>query len=316
MLANLAIVVACVIIGVAIVLGFMTLAQMRRYRIEEEKNLSFALDAAGMRLSKNHIKEPNSLDVKVSEAGLEMSGAAFYLSLLAAGAAIGIFIDLMIIAANISTTTNLGLLISIPPLGALLAFIFGELFLTMKRKNRMKNLDKQLARALPQIAENLRAGISLEKSLKSVSINAPDPLASELRRVSAEAAFSSDMPEAFRQFAQRTGSNDVLMLATAIKINQARGGNLSNTISSIAKTLDMRQEMRRYCTNAMAATKTTAWLLVGMSILIMLMTAGLNFEQFFEFFSQPVGWLVLGGCALLEALGVFLIYKIGYVEVD
>lgn len=316
MIANIAIVVSCIIVIVALILGFMTLAQMRAYKIEEEKNLAFALDAAGGRLAKSHIKDPSPTDLKIAEAGLEMSASTFYFGLLAGGVVLGIFIDLMILAGSMTTGVSIGLLIAIPPLAGLLAFIGGEMWLMMKRKSRMKNLDKQLARALPQIAENLRAGIALEKALKSVSINAPDPLASELRRVSAEAAFSSNMPEAFKQFAQRTGSNDVLMLATAIKINQARGGNLSNTISSIAKTLDTRQEMRRYCTNAMAATKTTAWLLVGMSVLITLMTAGLNFEQFFEFFSTPTGLLVILSCVILEALGVFLIYKIGYVEVD
>lgn len=299
---------AIILIGVAllvaaIAIGTMTVLELRTERASGRLAQAAAARDVGKRAKRRSGEMPWA-DRHVAEAGIDVTGRAWFGGLAAACAACALIVH--------------GVLAAVPvTLMAVLAVIaVSELFLRFRRRARARSFEEQLARALPQIAQNLRAGVTPERAVRSVADNSPEPLATELRRVSAEASITADLATAFDALAQRTGSKDVLMVATAVRIVKTQGGSLSDILESVAETVESRQEMVRYAASQTASTKATA-------VVLIVMTAGLAIIQgfmqdgFLEFYRDNwVGWVILGAVAFLEVAGYAAICKISDVKVD
>ena len=297
------ILIGVVLLVAAISIGVMTVLELRTERASGRLAAAAAARDVGRRAKRRSTEMPWA-DRHVSEAGIGVSGRTWF-------GGVAIACALVALIAH-------GVLAAVPvTLMAVLAVIaVSELFLRFRRRARARSFEEQLARALPQIAQNLRAGTTPERAVKSVADNSPEPLASELRRVSAEASMTADLATAFDALAQRTGSKDVLMVATAVRIVKTQGGSLSDILESVAETVEARQEMVRYAASQTASTKATA-------IVLIVMTAGLAIAQgfmqdgFLEFYRDSwVGWAVLGAAAFLEVAGYAAICKISDVKVD
>ena len=103
---------------------------------------------------------------RLAEAGIEVDGTIWIILLVllaGAGALIG-FMALGLIGIGF----------------ALIGPLIAELWVRSRGKSRKARFDEQLARSLPMVAENMRAGSSIERALRSVGENSDDPLKSEL----------------------------------------------------------------------------------------------------------------------------------------
>ena len=99
---------------------------------------------------------------RLAEAGIEVDGKTWILLLVllaGAGALIG-FMALGLIGIGF----------------ALIGPLLAELWVRSRGKSRKARFDEQLARSLPMVAENMRAGSSIERALRSVGENSDEPL--------------------------------------------------------------------------------------------------------------------------------------------
>lgn len=292
-----------VLLTAAIAIGAMTVLDLRTERASGRLAAAAAARDVGKRAKRRSGEMPWA-DRHVAEAGLEVTGRTWFSGVGAAAAAAALIAHGIIGALPVTL------------LAVLAAIAASELFLRMRRRARARSFDEQLARALPQIAQNLRAGVTPERAVRSVADNSPEPLATELRRVSAEASITADLATAFDELAQRTGSKDVLMVATAVRIVKTQGGSLSDILESVAETVEARQEMVRYAASQTAATKATAVVLIVMTVLLAV-AQGFMQDGFLEFYRDNwLGWAVIAAVAFLELAGYAAICKISDVKVD
>lgn len=292
-----------VLIAAAIALGTLTTLDMRTERARGGLAAATAAKDASKRKARRAGSRPWA-ERHVAGSGLDVTGGQW----LAAVAAL----------AGAAALVAHGLLGAWPvtALAALTAVIAAEAFLSVRKRSRTRAFDGQLARALPQIAQNLRAGISPERAVKAVAEDSPEPLAGELRRVSAEASITADLAGAFDALAARTGSKDVMLIATAVRIVKTQGGSLAEILENVAGVLESRQEMVRYAAAQTASTRATAILLVVMTVLLAI-GQGFMQEGYIEFYRDRFeGWVVVGAAAALELIGYLAICKISDIKVD
>lgn len=160
-------------------------------------------------------KAPTPLP-RLAEAGIEVNGKTwiFLLVLLAgAGGLIG-FMALGLIGIGF----------------ALIGPLIAELWVRSRGKSRKARFDEQLARSLPMVAENMRAGSSIERALRSVGENSDDPLKSELLACAGAMQIDGDIVAALDDMAKRTGSKDLVLLQAAVASHK---GGVSNRITGI-----------------------------------------------------------------------------------
>ena len=81
----------------------------------------------------------------------------------------------------------------------------------------------------------------------------------------------------------------------AIRIQRQVGGNLAELLDTVAATMREREYMRRQVAALAAEGKLSAWVLGGLPPVFMLYLLLTNRDYVMPLFTDPMGWLMLGG---------------------
>ena len=254
------------------------------------------------------LKASKSLDSRISER-LEGAGNPFKPSewLLLH---VGIFI----------VSGLLGLLLSGGNLVLGIIFLFlgaagPWMYLGFKRKRRRKAFEKLLPETLQLISGSLAAGLSLAQSIDTIVREGREPISTEFRRVIAETRLGITLDDALQGVSDRFESKDFAWVVMAIRIQRQVGGNLAELLDTVAATMREREYMRRQVAALAAEGKLSAWVLGGLPPMFMLYLFLTKRDYVMPMFTEPLGWLMLGGAATLLSVGVFWMSRLIKVEV-
>jgi tight adherence protein B len=189
------------------------------------------------------------------------------------------------------------------------------MYLGFKRNRRRKKFESLLPETLQLISGSLAAGLSLAQSIDTVVKEGQDPVASEFKRVLVETRLGISLDDALEGVAERFESKDFAWVVMAIRIQRQVGGNLAELLDSVAGTMREREYMRRQVAALAAEGKLSAWVLGLLPPLFMVYLFLTKRDYVMPMFSDPVGWLMLGGAALLLSVGAFWMSRLVKVEV-
>jgi tight adherence protein B len=182
-------------------------------------------------------------------------------------------------------------------------------------QRRLKRLERQLPDALTLLAGSLRAGSSFSLALEHLIEEQPAPLSQEFELYLREQRLGVDGDVALQRMAQRIPLPDFQMVVAGMRISRETGGNLANVLESLADTLRRKAVMEGKIAALTAQGKMQG---VVMSLLPVMLAGVLFFmepEAMSLLFTTTIGWLVIGGCVMLETLGYFAIRKITNIDV-
>jgi tight adherence protein B len=189
------------------------------------------------------------------------------------------------------------------------------MYLGFKRNRRKKKFESSLADTLQLISGSLSAGLSLAQSIDTVVKEGQEPIAGEFKRVLVETRLGIDLDEALQGVADRFESQDFAWIVMAIRIQRQVGGNLAELLETVAATIREREYMRRQVSALAAEGKLSAWVLGGLPPAFMLYLLVAKRDYVMPMFTEPIGWMMLGGAALLLSTGVFWMSRLVKVEV-
>ena len=176
--------------------------------------------------------------------------------------------------------------------------------------NQVKEFEKQLGDALTIVSNGLRAGHSLPQALVSVTETLPDPVKREFLTASREIKLGTPVTDALRNVAGRMKSKDLLLLITAIEVQQRVGGNLSEIMDTISRTIRDRLKMKRNISSMTAQGKISG-LVVGLLPVISIAVISVASPGYTDpLFQTTVGKIILAVCAVMEVIGYYFISKI------
>jgi tight adherence protein B len=194
-------------------------------------------------------------------------------------------------------------------------FQLPHFWLNYRRNGRAKRLQAQLPDALTYIANSLKAGFGLMQSLDMASDQLQHPVATELAQTVHETNIGSSMEEAFIGLSERNEDYDLDIVVTAILVQRSTGGNLAEILDTVAHTMRERVRIRGEIATLTAQQKLTgiviALLPVGVGGMFFLVSP----EYISSLFTDPLGRVMLGIAAVLEAIGVLVISRILDIEV-
>jgi len=188
-------------------------------------------------------------------------------------------------------------------------------WLSIRRSRRRKAFSSSLPDTLQLMSGSLAAGLSLAQSVDTIVREGVEPISSEFKRVLIEARLGVALEDALESVADRFDSKDFAWVVMAIKIQRQVGGNLAELLETVAATMREREYMRRQVAALSAEGKLSAWVLGGLPPLFMLYLLLTNRDYVMVLFTDPIGWLMLGGACLLLTLGVFWMSRLVKVEV-
>jgi tight adherence protein B len=193
--------------------------------------------------------------------------------------------------------------------GAILG-VLPSAYIFWRRSHRVAVFSSALPEAIDMMARALRAGHSMAAAIEIVSLDAPDPVASEFGEVFRQQNFGMPLREALMQMLEKVPSQDLRVLVTAIIVQRDTGGNLIELLDRAAFLIRDRIRLRGEIRTHTAQGRLTGWVLCALPVAMLVLINIVNPGYSSILFSDPLGRkLVYGGIASLAA-GSFAINRI------
>lgn len=234
------------------------------------------------------------LKPKVAQWGL--SGLPFFGSLPSDIRRAGMTIrPAVVLGFGLVSTLTIGLALSSrinPAVAVAVAAVIGIgapiLIIRNRRNARMKKLTVQLPDALDLMARGLKVGHPLNATITTVARDMVDPVATEFGIIVDQISYGDDLVNAFRDFADRTGLEDVTYLATSVAIQNGTGGDLSRILMSMSKVIRARITMRKRILAISSEGRMTATFMSLLPIFIFCSTSLTSPSYYFAVSDDPL----------------------------
>lgn len=198
---------------------------------------------------------------------------------------------------------------------ALAALMAPSMLLRALAARVTERFSEEFAASLPQIAANMRSGLTPERAMSAVARHASEPLRGELSRVVRELSFGSSLDRSLYAMAARTESKDVKLIATAVELQRETGGNLADVFETVADKIQSRLKLRRHIKSITSPARMSRWILAALPWVVMFTTL-FSAEGAAEFWRSAAGIVVICITIVLEIVGVWLMSRICDMKLD
>lgn len=184
-------------------------------------------------------------------------------------------------------------------------------FLSIKfvgSKRRAKMLE-QLPSFINQVTRRLSAGISVENAFADSVETLERPLGTVMRRVVRRVHLGYDLHQAFSREAGVTKLHEFNVIATALRINEQYGGSIRSILDDIVGILRMDEAGKRELAAMTGETRFTATVLALLPPGIAVYMFSINPDMMLEVWSQSSGKSLFIISAVMEILGVFVLWR-------
>ena len=296
----------------ALVLGVFFLVRRRGERrlAEWERRFKGGAEESGLLLRPSQRQPPQGWAARF-DRGFErlMEGTGFELN---GGQALGLAVLLGVSLGAVLYLWRERLPLALAGLALGVLVPLGIFWLMSGRRRRQ--LQNQLPDALYLIARSLRAGLSLEQSIRMVGEEGVRPLADEFKRCSASLALSPSLPASLQLMASRLRLVDFNAFVSTVTFHQSTGGNLPLLLDRLAAGARDRNQFRGQFFAATAQGRVTA-IALGLAVPLLLVGYVLfEPEHVQAFFMDPRGWVALAVAGILQVIGIVWLYRIMSVD--
>lgn len=192
---------------------------------------------------------------------------------------------------------------------ALIAFL-PMLYVKGKKKKRKNKLEGQLIEAIGVLSNALKAGHSFQSAMNNIATDMSAPISEEFGRVFKETQRGMTLEESMNRMVERTDSDDLDMLCTAIIIQRKVGGNLAEVLEKISGTIQSRISLRKEIKTRTASGRMSGFIVGALPFLLLGMMAVLNKDYASQLFTTPEGKMMLAFGLVWECIGFVVIKKI------
>lgn len=184
-----------------------------------------------------------------------------------------------------------------------------------KRKKRFDKFLEQLPDALDLISRALSAGHAFSEALHMVSVEMPDPVATEFRKAYEEQNLGLSVKLALENLTARMPILDLKMCVTAILIQRETGGNLAEILEKVAYTIRERFRILGDLKTLTTSSRMSAWLLCGLPIFVAVMVTVMNPEYMSVLWKDPRGHYLIAAAMFMQVTGMLIVRKILKIKI-
>ncbi|RYF79225.1 MAG: secretion system protein F [Comamonadaceae bacterium] len=198
---------------------------------------------------------------------------------------------------------------------AVAGFVLPGKYFEWQRKRLQATIDGQIPDVLSMMAGAIRAGGSLMGAMDSVGRDGPVPLRHEVDLTLREIRVGIDMDLALDHLADRVRTAEMRMVVAAIKIARESGGNLSESLDNLARSVRDRQNMEKKVLALTAQGRMQALVMSGLPFFMLYMLHKLDPVAMDPMFDTVLGWAVFLGVCIWVNIGFRVIKKIMSIDI-
>lgn len=234
-----------------------------------------------------------------TQSGITGNPIAFAAMFLGAG---------LVVAMAASLLFGFGLLASTLTL-LLVALALPIFVLRSARNRRISRFATQLPDALDMIVRSLRAGHPTSVAIALVAREMPDPLGTEFGLVSDEITFGLSLEQAIRKLSQRVGFEELNLLAVSLSIQAKTGGNLTEILANLSRTMRERYRLRLKIRALSAEGRWSAIIISVFPIIMFGVLMLISPSYYGDVWGNPLITPVFLSFGLWALLGDYIMYR-------
>jgi len=190
-------------------------------------------------------------------------------------------------------------------------------FVVIKRiqKRRTTLLTQQLPDGLHALAATLRSGANMSRGLEQLANWQPAPLSQEIGIVVAEYEFGRSLEEALDSFHARMPLPEIELMNTAIVLSKNVGGNVSDTLETLAITLSEKLAVEGKVESLTSTGRLQGWVAMAIPVVVGAFILKMQPDKAHFFFNDVRGYLTLAIVAVLMILAYVSIQRIVKIDI-
>jgi len=180
---------------------------------------------------------------------------------------------------------------------------------------RIRKIDLQIPQAVATLANSMRAGLTLVQAVTRLSEQAPEPIRSEFKIMANQYGYGADMETVILNAKTRLNLPNFNLFASALILNREMGGDISETLTRISKSLDKLREMRKTVEAHTSEGRTNIKVLLIAPIFMLLMMCVVDSKGVMMLFTTTQGIAMLTVAFALSGTGAYLAQRITRSEI-
>ena len=184
------------------------------------------------------------------------------------------------------------------------------LYITFRRKLRLKSFARQLPHALEMAKSTMEAGHSLPRAFQVVVGEFADPIAGELRTVLEQARLGVPLVRALDDMLTRVPHEDLQLMVSAIKMQSEVGSSLAHIMGRLSEVIRTRQRLHQQI-KALTAQARMGGLVIGLLPVALLLIFSVMQPSFpHMLFHDPQGVNLLKTAVVLDVMALLWIRRL------
>jgi tight adherence protein B len=184
-----------------------------------------------------------------------------------------------------------------------------------KRKRRFDAFLYHLPDSLDLISRALSAGHAFSEALHMVSMEMPEPIATEFRKAYEEQNLGLSIKLALENLTQRIPLLDLRLCVTAILIQRETGGNLAEILEKVAYTIRERFRIMGDLKTLTTSSRMSAWLLCALPIFVAMAVTVMNPDYMSVLWKDPRGHYLIAAAMTMQITGMLIVRKILKIKI-
>lgn len=199
-------------------------------------------------------------------------------------------------------------------LSLLIGYYIYDIFLIFKEKNKTKNIENDLLRAITIMNNSFKSGKSIMQAIYIVSNEVDGEIKNEFKKMYIDLTYGLSLDVVFKRFSKRVNIEEVKYMTTSLIILNKTGGNIVNVFASIEKNFFSRRKLKQEMKSIAASAEFMFKILAVMPLIIILMIVVLNPTYFAPLFETSIGLAISLIISFIYLSYIFVVKKIMKVE--
>ena len=188
-------------------------------------------------------------------------------------------------------------------------------YLRHKATKRRTQIEEGLPEALDFLTRALRAGHSLSVAIGMAASELTGPISAEFRQVFEATGFGLPFNECMHSMARRVASQDVDFLVIALQIQRETGGNLTELLDGLSKTIRERIKFKGKVRTLSSEGRFSAMLLGVLPFILGAILSVLNPAYMAPLWSSETGHTMQMAGAGLLVVGFLVLSRLTRIKV-
>lgn len=182
------------------------------------------------------------------------------------------------------------------------------------RNKRFRQLESQLPDAFMMLSSSLQAGASLNMAFQDLVRQSPKPISQEFGLLVKRMQLGMSLDDGLIELERRVPVQSFVMASSAIRISREVGGNLVETINSIADTLRRKHTMEGKIDSLTAQGRAQGTFMALVPIALALILSVFEPESMQQLYTTRMGLMVLTVIIIMQIMGFVFIRKITSID--